>query len=592
MSCLDKRTYAETFGAVMDGSTDDTIAVESAAQSAIAGNGILTIAGDCRFDPSFMAALSASAGLTIEVTERLRPLTTIPIVGSKKIIGLGNGGIQFQKSLAAEIVAPEDGGRVIHAYGTDVLLENLFINGCNNGILLGGNSNINALFKLKNVGVLSTASGGIALDIDNLFWFWSEGCVFSTTSVGEYSIRVDNSLRVGGSVGLVYFQNLITSGKGTRLVAPVSVGSGEMQNIHFDDWHHENLPNGGVVLDARNVASVYVDGYGNSDPLGADYHDFDLDGCKYFSLRNAIPCRFKSLPVGGSFNVDDTHRYMNTTIEIGSSKPEMASTFRGSTNARLMSRAHSAVASPGLGTAIKVSVPTGVFGGIDFTSGHYAPDGSQTAYMLEATGAPTPAQRLSYNILQTGYSLSAGDYLVLFGMVKAKDTTSGINSDKGCLNISFRNAPVALLTGSGRTSFEAAPIGLEHAQKDDGWMPATSALRVLEGKTSDVAVSVIMRGASSGWYLWKPVVRIIPASYGFSDIDILRLMQAHGSAHDAPAGVVSLHDHQPFRTGSVASSSRPLASFVGSGVQIWDETLKKPIWSDGTDWIDAMGNVV
>lgn len=46
------------------------------------------------------------------------------------------------------------------------------------------------------------------------------------------------------------------------------------------------------------------------------------------------------------------------------------------------------------------------------------------------------------------------------------------------------------------------------------------------------------------------------------------------------------------RAGSYASGSRPSPAAVGAGAQIYDTTLSKPIWSDGTNWRDASGTVV
>lgn len=40
------------------------------------------------------------------------------------------------------------------------------------------------------------------------------------------------------------------------------------------------------------------------------------------------------------------------------------------------------------------------------------------------------------------------------------------------------------------------------------------------------------------------------------------------------------------------TASRPSAVTAGAGVQIFDSTLNKPIWSTGSAWVDAAGNVV
>jgi len=48
----------------------------------------------------------------------------------------------------------------------------------------------------------------------------------------------------------------------------------------------------------------------------------------------------------------------------------------------------------------------------------------------------------------------------------------------------------------------------------------------------------------------------------------------------------------PTRSLTSTTSSRPQASSVPAGSQIYDTTLGKPIWSNGTDWHDAAGTVV
>lgn len=48
----------------------------------------------------------------------------------------------------------------------------------------------------------------------------------------------------------------------------------------------------------------------------------------------------------------------------------------------------------------------------------------------------------------------------------------------------------------------------------------------------------------------------------------------------------------PTRSLSAPSSSRPEAASVPVGSQIYDTTLNKPLWSDGTSWRDAAGSTV
>jgi len=42
----------------------------------------------------------------------------------------------------------------------------------------------------------------------------------------------------------------------------------------------------------------------------------------------------------------------------------------------------------------------------------------------------------------------------------------------------------------------------------------------------------------------------------------------------------------------VTTSTRPNAATVGAGARIYDSTIHKPLWSDGTVWRDAMANAV
>lgn len=58
------------------------------------------------------------------------------------------------------------------------------------------------------------------------------------------------------------------------------------------------------------------------------------------------------------------------------------------------------------------------------------------------------------------------------------------------------------------------------------------------------------------------------------------------------AGVLGTAANDCFRTGRGATVNRPSASAVTMGAQWFDWDLKKPIWSDGTNWIDATGTVV
>ena len=46
------------------------------------------------------------------------------------------------------------------------------------------------------------------------------------------------------------------------------------------------------------------------------------------------------------------------------------------------------------------------------------------------------------------------------------------------------------------------------------------------------------------------------------------------------------------QTGAFSKRSRPSASTAGVGTSIFDKTLGKPIWSNGSRWVDANGKAV
>lgn len=50
--------------------------------------------------------------------------------------------------------------------------------------------------------------------------------------------------------------------------------------------------------------------------------------------------------------------------------------------------------------------------------------------------------------------------------------------------------------------------------------------------------------------------------------------------------------NSPLKMLTVATGSRPTASAAGAGAQMYDSTLSKPIWSDGSAWRDSAGTAV
>lgn len=54
----------------------------------------------------------------------------------------------------------------------------------------------------------------------------------------------------------------------------------------------------------------------------------------------------------------------------------------------------------------------------------------------------------------------------------------------------------------------------------------------------------------------------------------------------------TINAHSPLAIQAVVTGSRPAASSVPAGTSIYDSTLGKPIWSNGSTWHDASGATV
>ena len=138
-------------------------------------------------------------------------------------------------------------------------------------------------------------------------------------------------------------------------------------------------------------------------------------------------------------------------------------------------------------------------------------------------------------------------------------------------------------------------VGPDGMLADTGWISSYGYLQITAG--ADAGSSQEVRLSSyiyqgEDWLFWKPWVRLLSASEGWTLSDAIKYGAGAGTVPAAPAGVTSLHPHQTFRTGQSATGSRPSASDVGQGSQFFDTTLNKPIWSNGTVWKDAAGTTV
>lgn len=113
-----------------------------------------------------------------------------------------------------------------------------------------------------------------------------------------------------------------------------------------------------------------------------------------------------------------------------------------------------------------------------------------------------------------------------------------------------------------------------------------------------VGDSIITPAAGEQWYVerfdmeWRLSGRI-PFNDATLNIEPVPGQVSVGSAN----GPLELNGQQininaPLNTQSVATTARPDPTVLPAGTQIYDSTLGKPIWTNGTVWHDATGSTV
>jgi hypothetical protein len=141
-------------------------------------------------------------------------------------------------------------------------------------------------------------------------------------------------------------------------------------------------------------------------------------------------------------------------------------------------------------------------------------------------------------------------------------------SNKVRIHASFNTAPTAVTTGSAtNTDWSDVDIQVENYAAGDEYQQIRR--RALFHNRSTAAQPVIITkghaSQSAAMQSWRTS----------GDVEVASVTTAGG-----------------FRPLQVATGSRPTAASAGVGAMIYDTTLSKPIWSNGTVWKDAAGTTV
>lgn len=112
-------------------------------------------------------------------------------------------------------------------------------------------------------------------------------------------------------------------------------------------------------------------------------------------------------------------------------------------------------------------------------------------------------------------------------------------------------------------------------------------LRVQGDSPTDIAFSAFASGDSQLRFLFRADGQLYWGN-GASGADTVLYRISAGKLKTDTA----LETGGPLTASPLGTGQRPLASAAGVGAQMYDTTLGKPIWSDGSVWKDALGTVV
>lgn len=602
------------YGAVGDGIADDTAKIQDFLDEiavlggpydfalARRGHSRLLMRGIFAFDP---AALTWPSGLSITmlVDGFLLPANTLVLDSNRHLTGLGGStGTQFQAGPVCEVHAPS--GQVgIHVTGSaGNVLDNVMVRGSSQPAILVGAGVTAALKKFRNIGVISGhGADADCIRLQHTFWFWIDHFALNCFSDGGYVIRMDDTTE--GSVsgtGLGYFSNGIFSTKGMLLrqaFTMVDAGNISIRNVVF-----ENAITGAAFLtvdtpvsavariemdrchfaDSLADENVYVQYLSGSSPDHLEFHECG-DGIHVKGPAGTRPALRAHIIKANELYVFTAPKQFDPRplrlwwLQDG--EVDGIDAFRGT-------------------EALPSCLPVqnvGVFQeaadwapdpDLTITGGQTAPDGSSTAYLIETSVNARESVWLWDGVVP---SLETGDWLITGIWIKSANDLypNSENIDR-------------LFCGTGNTLNGASAVVTTQtdrvAYSNTGWAFASGFFRYSGATAPTVQWSLWLSNTANSYFVWKPFMLRVPSTWGERDVARMAAKLTTISQDHTTGGVLTQLPHQTFRTGRGATSARPSAPAVGAGAQWYDETLGRPIYSDGAAWqagvmnFDAGGN--
>lgn len=576
----------QMFGALADGGTDDTAAINSAI-SAVGSDGIVTMRGDYVFDPDSLDFSGASQKIAFHVSGTLRPTTTIQYTSDFEIIGVSGAApsfVQFTKGACCSIIPPSGDIPVIRVSGsTDNVLKNVSIFGCYKGIVADGTAALGANLRMENVNIYASRAGGCAFEIDAFFWIWACWCTFFGS--GCKSVIINNSAATYAQATFLYFNDCITAGGGIDATPDTA----QIGKIYFTRHHHESLPTGEHFFECTRSGAAYnvqFEQLAVSDSWEDAGEVFNVPGVLDLRVSGSQPLSFAAYPETLQMDVIVRSAYARDAFVIGSDQKNKLLFSSGDLDTRPMWRP---IAGPTLSLGSAVALNLASAGDVTITTGQPAPDGSTTASLFSVP-AGSAATAYSLTVANKSLALDGGDILAWGGWFRAEVEGDDIGGfDTGGAGGLHMVARVPVSSGLDTVS-DTQLFGLAHKWRNVGWVFQFGLFEMNGTATGNSTFICQMRSRQGrNYYTWQPFARHFPASLGMNKADVMRYLTAIGSPPNAPSGGIALRSHQTMTTGTGATASRPSASTVGAGAQWFDTTLNQPIWSTGSGWVTADG---
>lgn len=362
--------------------------------------------------------------------------------------------------------------------------------------------------------------------------------------------------------GIIDIEHTVFAGTGMRITAHATLPIG---NIFFHDVIYETaLTNHAyLTLDCltagRIINGITIDMGEIADPdAGWTAPIIQLEGLPNVQSVKLQNFGHHGYPLvgGGNINgllIDGLAAFaggVSGILDLGTQRQNAILHQSGRVDGRI--RALGLAASPNgpiYGTPIPInrdaSTWSGFAGGdVTLTYPRLAPDGTQTAALVET--ATIEDGVAAYNA--SGITVAVGDALVAGVWARAKDNTGTVYTEcrihlvGGTL---FDN-------GQDRMDITAAPAG---QRKGDGWSHYVSIGKIASGPGTPLTIFTLAAVPTKPTEYWQPFLLHLPVSLGLRDQDLFHLWQAllpmwtPPSGTTVPVGTYAQFPHQYLRVG-------------------------------------------